>query len=262
MRLVASDISCSVENRMILKPMDFSIETGEFVAILGLNGVGKSTLLNILLGDTIPSKGKIYLQESSGEILSAKEIPKRRAVLLQESYIPFPLSVLELVEMSRYPHRNEFSEKENREIALYCLEEVGMLAFRDRIYQSLSGGEKQRVLFAKTIAQIYNHSVEKPCMLFLDEPASSMDIKQEYFLMNYLKKLSKKGIGVLIILHDWNLAFSYADRILVLQNGAVYANASPKEVLEKNVLEDVLGISKEDISIYFPNLAKWKLSKV
>ncbi len=238
-------ISFTHKSNYILSDVDLEVKAGNLHCLLGRNGSGKSTLLQLLTGDLKPLGGKIYFREKKLSSYSQKELARHRSVLLQDTNIQFPIRAQEVVYLGRYPYLNEFPEKENRRIIEESLKLVGALHLRNRLYASLSGGEKQRVQIARVLSQVW--SEEPSCFkyIFMDEPVTALDLKYQHIIMSILRDLANRGYGVFVVLHDWNLAAAYSDQMSVLENGVIFKTGSPSEIMQKSILEEIFEITME-----------------
>ncbi|TGK07858.1 ATP-binding cassette domain-containing protein [Leptospira semungkisensis] len=238
MSLVLSNVSLARGGRLLLSEINLSLYPGEFLVILGPNGAGKSTLLRLLSGEISPDQGFALLDGVPISSFSPEELAVRRSVLSQETEIHFPFLADEIVRMGRSSFQLRVSKEEEDRMSSRAFEEVD-LGERERfqIYNKLSGGEKQRTQMARVILQDMDPPVRERYVL-LDEPGSSLDPNRLHSLLENAKNLSKRGRGVLCILHDLNLALRYADRIAVLKEGKLVADGTPDLVLEEDfVLE-------------------------
>ncbi|TGJ98854.1 ATP-binding cassette domain-containing protein [Leptospira langatensis] len=238
MSLVLSEVSLVRGGRSLLSCIDLSLYPGEFLVVLGPNGAGKSTLLRLLSGEISPDSGLALLDGFPISSYSPEELATRRSVLSQETEIDFPFSADEIVRMGRSSYKLRVSKEEEDEMSSASFQKVD-LGERERfqIYNRLSGGEKQRTQMARVILQDMDPPKRERYVL-LDEPGSSLDPNRLHSLLENAKILSKKGRGVLCILHDLNLALRYADRIAVLKDGRIVADGPPDLVLKEDfVLE-------------------------
>jgi len=219
----------------ILKDITFNIGIGSFTGIIGPNGSGKSTLLRTATKVLMPFKGEVYLDNKNLHGISLKEMAKLAAVVSQDTLFMFPFRVLDVVLMGRIPYINRlgFESKEDLDIALSSLKSVDALHLKDRFIDELSGGERQRVIIAKALSQ-------EPKVLFLDEPTTHLDISHQIDIFSLLRSLNKeKGLTVITILHDLNLASEYCDELILLDEGSLKTQGSPKEVLDYKTIEEV-----------------------
>lgn len=231
-RLEARDLSYAVNGLELVAGVDLEVHSGEVVAVVGPNGSGKTTLLRLMSGELEPASGSV---EIAGRDLAATqpgELARERAVLPQHNLLQFAFRCLEVVMMGRYPHAG--GEDEDLAVVERVMAEADVGHLRARLYPTLSGGEQTRVSLARVLAQ------ETPLIL-LDEPTGSLDLRHQELVMATLKGLAAAGAAVLAVLHDMNLAARHADRIVLLEAGAVRASGSPAVVLEAEVIESVYG---------------------
>ena len=237
MKLVARQIKKQLGVTPILRGIDIVAKEKQFVGILGPNGSGKSTLLKCLYRVLQPDEGEILLNGQPLHLFSMKQSAKELAVVEQHNEYNFDFSVEEIVLMGRSPHKRmlEMETAKDYEIVEAALREVGMEEFRNRSFSSLSGGEKQRVMLARALAQ------ETGCLI-LDEPTNHLDIKYQLELMELVKT---REVTVIAAIHDLNIAAMYCDYLYLLKDGKVVTHGEPKEVLtpENNttVYEDEMG---------------------
>lgn len=236
----ARGLSFSVQGRQLLRNFDLAVQPGELVGILGRNGTGKSTFLNLATGELQASSGSIELFAMPLERHKVKALAGRRAVLAQTTALAFDYSVLEVVLLGRLPHQTAGSVERDHEIAMACLAKVEMANAKDRGYLSLSGGEQQRVHFARVMAQIYDDGL--PRMLFLDEPTNNLDLRHQHQTLQWVKEFTASGSAAVAVLHDLNLAAQYADRVVILKDGAVLANGAPGTVLTQAIIQEAYDV--------------------
>ena len=221
----------------ILKGVSVELRESEFASIIGPNGSGKTTLLRAMSRVLRPTRGSIRLDGKDIYAISAREFAKRVAVVPQDTLAAFDFSVLEIVLMGRSPRLGRFAVEGNKdtEIALAALARTGTAHLRDRQINALSGGERQRVLVARALAQ-------EPDVLLLDEPTSHLDISFQFEIMDLVKSLNReRGMTVLAVLHDLNLASQYCDRLIMFGHGSVQADGSPDEVITADNIRRVYG---------------------
>jgi iron complex transport system ATP-binding protein len=211
-----------------------SVERGEFVGLIGPNGSGKSTILKNLYRALTPDSGSVTLDGDDLFSLSHKAAALKLGVVGQENDVPFDFLVEEIVAMGRSPHKKLFDidNAHDRYIVHHALEHLGMADMAKRNYLHLSGGEKQRVLIARVIAQECD-------FLLLDEPTNHLDIGYQLQIFDYVKRL---GVTVLSAIHDLNMAALYCDRIFVLKSGRIIFHGKPEEVLTPENIYDVYGV--------------------
>jgi iron complex transport system ATP-binding protein len=202
------------------------------VAVVGPNGSGKSTLVKAISAALPLAGGQILLGRRPVNTISARERARQIAVLAQETAVEFDFSVAEVVLMGRLPHLPRFGGESpgDREAVLRALTLTGTLPFADRAVTELSGGERQRVMMARALAQ-------EPSLFLLDEPTAHLDIAFQVELLDLVRRLNQEqGLTVVAVLHDLNLAAQYADRVLMLKEGALFADGPPRSVItERNV---------------------------
>jgi iron complex transport system ATP-binding protein len=234
MNLSLKNINVELCQRNIVQDVSLDVSKGDFVGINGPNGSGKSTLLRTVYRVTQPTSGTILLGGEDMQNIKLSESAKKMAVVGQFNHISFDFSVFEMVMMGRTPHKSLLGadKPEDYAIALDALQKVGMDNYADRSFSTLSGGEKQRILLARALAQ-------QPQILILDEPTNHLDIKYQLQLLSIVKSL---GIGILAALHDLSLAAMYCNKLYVLKSGKVVASGSPKTILTPELVRDVYEI--------------------
>lgn len=228
MKLQVEHLGFSYEEREILRDVGFGVEDGEFLGLIGPNGSGKSTILKNIYRALAPKDGVIWFDGKNLQKLGHRECARRLSVVGQEHETAFDFKVEEIVAMGRTPHKKWFEPDtpEDREQVAESLRLLGMEGSAEREYTRLSGGEKQRVLIARALAQ------DAECMI-LDEPTNHLDIHCQLNIFELVKRLP---ITVMAAIHDLNLAAMYCDKICMLQDGQVYACGTPEEVLtEENI---------------------------
>jgi iron complex transport system ATP-binding protein len=212
------------------------IDTGEFVGLVGPNGSGKTTFLNLLTRVLKPSRGRILVDGDEIRSLSARTLARKIAVVPQESSIIFPFTVSEVVLMGRAPHLTSILERdEDFDIATEAMEMAGVVHLADRPITNLSGGEKQSVLIARALAQ-------RPGILLLDEPTAFLDIKHQVDIYDILTRLNREQkITIIAVSHDLNLASHYCERVLVFKQGQLKFDGPPEEAITAKTVRDVYG---------------------
>lgn len=216
-----------------VQDVSFDVERGEFLGIIGPNGSGKSTLLKTMAGVIRPSAGWVHLDGRSVTDLSGHERASLLAVVPQESPVSFQYTVLQIVLMGRSPHLGRFQLESDRDLEIvgYALERTGLSALADRSVGELSGGELQRTMIARALAQ-------ETEILFLDEPTAHLDINYQVEVLNLARREnSENGKTVVAVLHDLNLASEFCDRLILVKDGRLFASGTPEEVVTaQNVL--------------------------
>lgn len=223
--------------QLALADIDFELAPGEMVGILGGNGAGKSSLLAVLAGELPPDAGRAMLDKRPLDELKPQELARRRALLPQAQPLPFELSVAEIVAMGAYPWP-ECPPHEITALTRQALDAVDAGKLHQRLYPTLSGGEAQRVQFARTLLQLRAAPVDTPRYLLLDEPTAHLDPRHQHQLLQAAHALAHKdGIGVAVVLHDINLAARWCDRLALLKDGQLVACGPTAEVLTQSNLE-------------------------
>lgn len=237
MEIQAKEIVARLGGNHILNGVSIGARQNDFVGLIGPNGSGKSTLLKCIYRVLEPTDGAVLLDGRTLSDYSYRESAKRIAVLAQHNYYNFEFSVRDVVLMGRSPHKRHM-ERDNAEdfrIVQEALELVGMGRFADRSFSTLSGGEQQRVILARALAQ------QTPCLI-LDEPTNHMDVKYQLQLMDIVKKLNRTIISAV---HDLNIAAMYCTQIYVLKAGKVVACGTPEEVLTEKMIREVYEVEAE-----------------
>lgn len=235
--LRVDSLTCSIGAKRILDDVSLSVGVSEFVGIIGPNGSGKTTLLRHVYRSLPPEKNVVFIQGRDIRSLSYRDAAREVTVLRQENGSDFPYTILEMVLMGRTPHHKLFEPDtiEDRNLAMDALEKVGMAHACDREFCNLSGGEKQRVLMARSLVQQAN-------ILLLDEPTNHLDVYYQWSLMGTIRSLNKT---VLAVMHELNLACSFCSRLYVLKESRIVASGPPEEVCTKELLADVFRIDAD-----------------
>ena len=232
--IITDDLTYRVSGRTILDSVNISVMAGELVAVIGPNGAGKSTLVGLLAGDLRPAWGFASVSGYEARRTSSPEMALARAVMPQHSEVRFPFTVYEVVMMGRHPHQGRWgvpSEKD-RELVAEAMRQTEVWHLRDRVFRTLSGGEQRRTALARAFAQDTR-------VMLLDEPTSSLDIRHRELVMSLCRQKAEDGCAVLAVLHDLNLAASYADRIVAMKDGRVAAVGTPGQVCGEAFLSGV-----------------------
>ena len=242
--ITVHNISIKKGHKAIVDEVSIQIPPGKFTAVLGMNGAGKSTLMKAINNQEKIMQGFVEWDGVDLSLIDAKTLSYQRAVLSQNFAPGFPMKVIDLVEMGSYPFQDQISPEEKNTLVFNALKEVGMIAYVDRNFSSLSGGEQKRILLAKCLVQLENNqSAGKEKYLFLDEPTASIDIHHSYKILELVKNWTiHKNLGVFAILHDLNLASQFADNIVILKGGKVVQQGHPDLVFTPDHLEQSLEI--------------------
>ena len=227
-----------------LKQINLSIHKGDLVGLLGPNGAGKSTLLKLMVGLLAPSEGQILLEGRPMRSIPVRERAKKVAYVPQALYFTYPLSVREIVEMGRHPYLGRFEPmgREDRIICERSLELCDALEFKERFYEELSGGEKQRVLLASALAQT-------PQVLLLDEPTLSLDLSHQILLFEIIQNLHKEeALTVVVATHELNLAGRFLERLVLMKNGRTVVDGNSRKVLTPSNIQKVHGVEVDSLN--------------
>jgi iron complex transport system ATP-binding protein len=238
--IAASGITCRVGPKTLLDRVSLSVASGEFVALVGPNGAGKSTLLRTLSGELKPGAGSVRLKDAPLAHYAPRDLALHRAVLAQSTHVAFPFTVGEVVRMGAGDRHGRVIE----DLAERALADVDLAAFHDRIITTLSGGEQQRAHFARVLVQLAcGEAAYGPGLLLLDEPTASLDLRHQLDMLEAVGRCARRGVAVVAILHDLNLATLAADRIVVLDGGRVAADGIPAQTVTDDLLARVFKVA-------------------
>ena len=235
MKITTEDIQVGFHARQILKGISIESKDKELVGIIGPNGSGKSTLLKCIYRILKPDAGAVYLDGEELHSMSVKSSARKMAVVAQHNYYNFDFTVREVVLMGRAPHKKAL-ERDNAKdyrIVEEALKTVQMDAFADRTFSTLSGGEQQRVILARALAQ------QTPALI-LDEPTNHLDITHQIMLMEL--------VTVISAIHDLNIAAAYCDKIYVLKDGVLEGYGTPQEVLTSELIKRIYRVDSEVVN--------------
>ncbi len=237
------DLNFSIGKKQILKNINLEIKANTFLSIVGPNGCGKSTLIKNINRNLDIQSGSITLENKNIDEFSDKELALKRSVLQQSFFFPYNFKAMEIIEMGLYAH--QLSAKKKKEILDYIIDKLNIEPLKDKNYQNLSGGEKQKIQFARVVVQLYA-SEEKQKYLFLDEPTLNLDIYYQYKILDLTKELQKDlNIGVCAILHDINQAYLYSDEVVMMKEGEIKYFSNTKEVLSHDNIFDIFNVETE-----------------
>lgn len=236
--LSVQQVCWHADGQLILDDVSFTINKGSFTGLLGPNGAGKSSLLRCLYRYIKPDSGSVkFNQQDIWQHYGAYQYAKDIAVVLQESPSHFNLTVYDVVALGLIPHKGLFTREQTSDTQkiTYAIEQVGLVNKTLQNFEHLSGGEKQRALIARAI-------VQSPSLLIMDEPTSHLDVRYQIQVMELAKSL---GITVIASFHDLNLASAMCDQLLVLDEGKLVEEGTPKEVITSEMLSNVFGVCAE-----------------
>ncbi len=240
--LSLKNISYKNGNNEILKGLNIEFKRGQFYIIVGPNGSGKTTLLKTIIKNIIPSKGSIELEGNNLKNIKARKLANRLSYVPQDTNIDIEFTCYDLVMMARnYKLKTFQSEsKEDEDIVINAMEKMEVLHLKDKAVTEISGGEKQRVILARSIAQ-------ETDAIILDEPISNLDIKHQISVMEYLKKLREEEKTIITVLHDLNFALNYADYGILVSKGKVFSQGKIEDVITPKTIKEVYGVDSEII---------------
>lgn len=232
--------ACTYSSVEAVRPLDWTVRRGEFWAVLGPNGSGKTSLLGLVSGAERPSAGEVRLAGRPAADYGRRERARRLAVLPQEGLPPLGITVRDALEMGRFPYRDRFGRDRDpaaRELLARIAERLELTALLPRRLDELSGGQRQRAALGQVMAQ-------QPEILLLDEPTAYLDVYYQLDVMELVREWREEaGLTVVAVLHDLNLAAQYAERLLLLRGGERAAEGTPEEVLTPELIGDLYGVT-------------------
>lgn len=232
----ARNLNLSLGGKTLLENFSIQLRSGELTALLGPNGAGKSSLLKVLCGE-IEAGGKTYYFDHLREQWSPKTLARHLGVLPQHSGLTFAFSAQEVVQLGGMPL--DLPNTKCQAVAEASMTRVDVNHLAHRLYPSLSGGEKQRVHFARVLTQLSEAGHQ--CILMLDEPTSALDLAHQHNTLQVAKDMAKSGAAVVVVIHDLNLASQYADRLVIMNHGRIQADGNADQVLTSSNIERVYG---------------------
>ena len=245
MSIEVKHLSFSYGHRPVLHDISFRAEKGEFLSILGPNGVGKTTLFRCVLGLLSGYTGQVLVDGVDARQFNAREAAKHIAYIPQSSRSVFNYSVFDIVLMGRTSGLHPFRSpgKKDKELCHWALEKVGIPHLRDRCFHRLSGGEQQLVLIARAL-------VQKAPILMLDEPTANLDFGNQLLVLEQARSLAREGYTVIQTTHHPEQSYMYSDRILALRKGRVLTEGTPKDVLTEETIRALYGVDVQVVSLY------------
>lgn len=237
MKIRTDDLHAMLGGTEILHGIDFTAGDRSLVGVIGPNGSGKSTLLKCIYRVLKPSEGAVFVDGQPLSEYRVRDSAKKIAVLAQHNFYNFEFTVQDVVLMGRAPHKRalERDSAADFKIVHEAMERVGVAPLRDRLFSTLSGGEQQRVLLARALAQ------QTPCLI-LDEPTNHLDIKYQLELLDLVRSLDRTVIAAI---HDLNIAAMYCDTIFVMQSGRIVAAGAPRDVLTRSLIRSVYEVDAD-----------------
>lgn len=228
-------LSCGYDSKLVLKDIDFVIDAGEFLGVIGPNGSGKTTLLRVITRVLKPRKGSIVFCRQDIAGMGFKELARNIAVVSQSFEEGF-MTVEEFVLLGRIPYYEKFQfleTKKDIEIAAKCMGLTDTFRLKDRLMKEISGGERQLALIARALTQ-------EPRLLLLDEPTAHLDIAHQVGIMDLIRRLNWEfDLTVIMVLHDLNLASEYCQRLALINEGRIHKIGRPEEILDYRIIEEV-----------------------
>ena len=245
MSIEVKNLSFSYGDHPVLHDISFSVGKGEFLSILGPNGVGKSTLFRCVLGLLSGYTGTVCVDGVDARTFSPREAARHIAYIPQSSRSVFNYSVFNIILMGRTSGLGIFRTPGNKdkELCQWAMEKVGIAHLQDRCFHRLSGGEQQLVLIARAL-------VQKAPILMLDEPTANLDFGNQLLVLEQAKSLAREGYTVIQTTHHPEQSYMYSDRILAIQKGRVLTEGTPKEVLTEETIRALYGVDVQIVSLY------------
>lgn len=245
MSIEVKNLNFSYGDRPVLHDISFTVGKGEFLSILGPNGVGKSTLFRCVLGLLSGYTGQVLVDGIDTRSFTVREAAKHIAYIPQSSRSIFNYSVFDIVLMGRTSGLSTFRSpgKADKELCAWAMEKVGITRLADRCFHRLSGGEQQLVLIARAL-------VQKAPILMLDEPTANLDFGNQLLVLEQARSLAREGYTVIQTTHHPEQSYMFSDRILAIQNGRVLTEGNPKEVLTTETLHALYGVDVDVVSLY------------
>ncbi|SEE25433.1 iron complex transport system ATP-binding protein [Rhizobiales bacterium GAS188] len=227
----------------LVEEVSFALHPGRVLAVIGPNGAGKSTLLRLLTGELRPCAGTVLYDGAPLRLLPGWRLACKRAVMSQSALLSFPFEAHEVVRVGLDGVGRGLAAARQSALIADCMAAADVAHLAPRLYQTLSGGEQQRVQFARALAQLRaGATLEKRQVLFLDEPIANLDLRHQFAVLAAARQIAASGVGVFAVLHDLTLAASYADELMVLDGGRIVAAGAPEAVLTERLLSQVFRV--------------------
>jgi iron complex transport system ATP-binding protein len=232
-----TDVRFDYGGRPVLEGLSLSVPRGQLLGVIGPNGAGKSTVVRLLLGLLQPTSGRVAIGGRAIADWPRRELARMVAAVTQEEALEFPFTAREVVLMGRIAHLGPlgFERAADLEAARRAMEETGVAELADRALHTLSGGERKRVLLARALAQ-------DPEVLILDEPAAALDIHHQVAIFDRLAERHRRGVTVVVVVHDLNLAAAYCERLLLVRPGAPALIGTVEEILTYRLVKETFGV--------------------
>ena len=239
--LEIKSIFFKIKDKVILDDISLHIKSGDMVSIIGPNGSGKTTMLKAISNEISITYGEINFINKNILDWDLNDFANKKAVLSQSNNLVFPFSVIDIVKMGRFPLKNKGNQIEENNLCKKILNIFDLDDYVNQNYITLSGGEKQRVQLARVIAQIWSDDYSKK-ILILDEPTSYLDIKHQHLLFQFLKELNKKGLTIIMVLHDLNHALLNSNKIVVLKDSKLISFGETNNIITEELIKNVFEI--------------------
>lgn len=236
MTLRADHLTLSlIPGQPVLSDVSITVEPGRVTALVGQNGAGKSTLLKALSGELPPQQGEVNLHDQPIRHWQGQDRARLLSVLPQQHALNFEFRVEEVVSLGRYPH--DTGCQRDDQIVQEALALCDLSQFNKRSIDDISGGERQRVHLARVLAQIWETQPEGPCFLLLDEPTTGLDLSHQQALFTAVQQFARRKVGILLVVHDLNLAARYADKVVLMHQGQIVSQGTPDQVFQADTLQ-------------------------
>ena len=243
--LQVQNLGYKAGKKVLLHSVSFEAAAGELLAIVGPNGAGKTTLLRLLSREILPTSGSVFLNGTDLQNYPLKELATLRAMLPQQHPVSLPFAAQEIVLMGRYPYFEFQPDSQDFVMVNETMQATGTAHLASQNYQTLSGGEQQRVQLARVLAQIWQ---TPQALLLLDEPTANLDLLHQQQTLSLARHAAQSGHCVIVVLHDLNTALQVADHVLLLQQGRIFAQGTPTKTLNADNIEAVFGIKVRFVS--------------
>ncbi len=244
----AEQIKYSIGQKNILKNISIQFLPGTCNLIIGPNGSGKSTLIKLLSGELENYDGRIMYNNSDIKTYTKQGLAATRAVLSQQTELSFPMTVEEVVILGRNPHFEFNPTRKDTDIVQEVIALLDLNSFIHRNYQNLSGGEKQRVHYARVLAQIWDQPKEEHRYLFLDEPLNNLDLYYQQSFLSIAISLLNETTTLIGVVHDINIAMRYADELFFLKEGELIKNGAPEKIVDAILIKEVFNVDTQIIT--------------
>lgn len=249
------DIVSGYGKKVVVNNISMKVKRGDFICILGSNGCGKTTLLKTILGFIKPFNGEIYVDDISIGNLKERELAKKISYIPQAHVPPFPFTVKDVVIMGRTPYlgKGNNPSMEDEKLAHESMERLGILKFENNPYTELSGGQQQLTMIARAL-------VQNTDFIFMDEPTANLDFGNEYKVLEEVYSLAKLyNKGVIMVTHNPNHVFSFADKVIIMKNGKIYKSGYPEDKITEDVLKDIYNTEVKVVGVPIDDSYKTKV---